>query len=84
MNILGRLPIFGSICLYCTNPIQAASAQYWKTTKNVLLSHTPGTFGVLTLSVLLWPMYFITIPKDGVLGGIALGPDGRSVIALTG
>jgi len=36
-----------------------------------------GTFGVLTLSVLLWPMYFITIPKDGVLGGIALGPDGR-------
>ena len=25
-------------------------------------------------------MYFITIPKDGVLGGIALGPDGRSVI----
>jgi len=36
-----------------------------------------GTFGVLTLAVLLWPMYFITIPKDGVLGGIALGPDGR-------
>jgi len=36
-----------------------------------------GTFGVLALSVLLWPMYFITIPKDGVLGGIALGPEGR-------
>ena len=39
-------------------------------------------FGVLTLAVLLWPMYFITIPKDGVLGGIALGPDGRSALNL--
>ena len=29
-------------------------------------------------------MYFITIPKDGVLGGIALGPDGRSALHLFG
>lgn len=33
-----------------------------------------GTFGVLTLCIVLWPMYFITLSKDGMLGGIALGP----------
>merc|ERR1711973_659996 len=36
-----------------------------------------GTFGVLFLAVALWPAYFITIPKSGILGGIALGPEGR-------
>ena len=46
------------------------------------MERTIGIFGVLSLSVLLWPMYFITIPKDGVLGGIALGPEGRSAILI--
>ena len=36
-----------------------------------------GVFGVMFLSVALWPMYFITVPKDGILGGISLGPNGR-------
>ena len=36
-----------------------------------------GVFGVLFLSVALWPMYFITVPKNGILGGISLGPNGR-------
>ena len=36
-----------------------------------------GVFGVLFLSVALCPMYFITVPKDGILGGISLGPNGR-------
>ena len=37
----------------------------------------PGLFGVLTLAVALWPMYFIPIPKTGPLAGISLGPNGR-------
>ena len=37
-----------------------------------------GISGVLTLSVLLWPMYFITFDKTGILKRIALGPEGRS------
>lgn len=36
-----------------------------------------GMYGVLFLAVALWPAYFITIPKSGILGGIALGPEGR-------
>ena len=40
--------------------------------------HT-GVYGALVLFVVLWPMYFIPIPKDGVLGEISLGPHGRSV-----
>ena len=39
---------------------------------------TAGVYGALVLFVVLWPMYFIPIPKDGVLGEIALGPHGRS------
>ena len=42
--------------------------------QNVML----GVYGALVLFVVLWPMYFIPIPKDGVLGEIALGPHGRS------
>ena len=38
-----------------------------------------GVFGVLFLSVVLWPMYFITVPKNGILGGISLGPNGRYI-----
>ena len=38
---------------------------------------SPGLFGVLTLAVALWPMYFIPIPKTGPLAGISLGPNGR-------
>ena len=37
-----------------------------------------GISGVLTLCVLLWPMYFITFDKTGIMKGIALGPEGRS------
>lgn len=33
--------------------------------------------GFLTLAVLLWPAYFIMMPTDGPLAGVALGPDGR-------
>ena len=36
-----------------------------------------GIYGVLTLAVALWPMYFIRIAKTGDLAGIALGPEGR-------
>merc|ERR1719244_1230388 len=36
-----------------------------------------GIYGVLFLAVALWPAYFIKIPKSGILGGIALGPEGR-------
>ena len=42
--------------------------------------HT-GVYGALVLFVVLWPMYFIPIPKDGVLGEIALGPHGRWVVS---
>lgn len=37
-----------------------------------------GISGVLTLAVLLWPAYFITFDKSGILEGVALGPEGRS------
>ena len=37
-----------------------------------------GINGVVTLCVLLWPMYFITFDKTGIMKGIALGPEGRS------
>ena len=36
-----------------------------------------GMFGVLTLCVAMWPMYFISIPKHGILRGMSLGPKGR-------
>jgi len=36
-----------------------------------------GISGVLTLCVLLWPMYFITFDKTGIMEGVALGPEGR-------
>ena len=37
-----------------------------------------GIFGVLTLSVLLWPMYFVKFgSNEGLLDGIALGPEYR-------
>jgi len=36
-----------------------------------------GISGVLTLAVLLWPAYFITFDKSGILEGVALGPEGR-------
>jgi len=36
-----------------------------------------GVNGFLTLAVLLWPAYFIMMPTDGPLAGVALGPDGR-------
>lgn len=34
-----------------------------------------GICGVLTLAVLLWPAYYISIPES--LGGASLGPEGR-------
>ena len=36
-----------------------------------------GICGVLTLSVLLWPAYFIQFDKSGIMEGVALGPEGR-------
>merc|ERR1719331_2245273 len=36
-----------------------------------------GICGVLTLAVLLWPAYFITFDKTGIMEGVALGPEGR-------
>jgi len=36
-----------------------------------------GMCGVLTLAVLLWPAYFITFDKTGIMEGVALGPEGR-------
>ena len=36
-----------------------------------------GMCGVLTLAVLLWPVYFITFEKTGIMAGVALGPEGR-------
>jgi len=33
-----------------------------------------GAFGVLTLSILLVPMYFIHVPKKGIFGDISMGP----------
>jgi len=41
-----------------------------------------GICGVLTLAVLLWPVYFISIPES--LGGASLGPDGRFEDAIDG
>ena len=40
-------------------------------------SSSVGMFGVLTLCVAMWPMYFISIPKHGILRGMSLGPKGR-------
>ena len=36
-----------------------------------------GLFGFLILCVILWPMNFIRIPKEGILKGLSLGPNGR-------
>jgi len=41
-----------------------------------------GVCGALTLAVLLWPMYYIPIPKS--LGGASLGPNGRLEDAIDG
>ena len=67
-------------CIYTSS--DRRSLIYFVLSNQLILCNYEGTFGVLTLAVLLWPMYFITIPKDGVLGGIALGPDGRSALNL--
>ena len=48
-----------------------------KQRKCLVYTRITGVYGALVLFVVLWPMYFIPIPKDGVLGEIALGPHGR-------
>ena len=54
-----------------------------KQRKCFVYTRTAGVYGALVLFVVLWPMYFIPIPKDGVLGEIALGPHGRSVVIMS-
>ena len=51
-----------------------------KQRKCLVYTRITGVYGALVLFVVLWPMYFIPIPKDGVLGEIALGPHGRWVM----